>query len=59
VDETLDVGFDSATPVAEDYTVRTSRFTGRIDWVQLDQGVDDHDHLIGPEERLRLALHRH
>jgi arylsulfatase len=59
VDETLDIGFDSATPVAEDYTARTSRFTGTIDWVQLDQGADDHDHLISPEERLHLAVHRH
>ena len=58
VDETLDIGFDSGTPVAEDYTVQTSRFNGTIEWVQLDQGLDDHDHLISPEERFRLALHR-
>jgi len=27
--------------------------------VQLDQGADDHDHLVSPEERLHLALSRH
>jgi arylsulfatase len=59
VDETLDIGYESGTPVAEDYTVQTSRFNGKIEWVQLDQGADDHDHLISPEERLRLALSRH
>ena len=45
--------------MAEDYTARTSRFNGRIEWVQLDQGTDDHDHLISPDERLRVALARH
>ena len=59
LDEGLDIGCESGTPVAEDYTVQTSRFTGRIEWLQLDQGADDHDHLISPEERLRLVLARH
>ncbi|MEE4275380.1 MAG: arylsulfatase [Thermoleophilia bacterium] len=59
VDETLDIGYESGTPVAEDYTVRGSGFTGTIEWVQLDQGTDDHDHLISPEERLRVAIMRH
>ena len=31
-------------------------FTGRIDWVQLSIGQDSHDHLIRPEDRLRLAM---
>ena len=57
-DETTDVGCDSGTPVASDYTVATSRFTGRIGWVQIDLGVDDHDHLIDPDERLRIAMAR-
>ena len=37
---------------------RNSRFTGKINWVQLDLGKDDHDHFIDPEERLRIALSR-
>jgi arylsulfatase len=59
-DETTDVGSDSATPVSDDYDMRTGRFTGRIEWVQLDVGeaAEDVDHLIGPEERLRVALAR-
>ncbi|MFL5900810.1 MAG: arylsulfatase, partial [Solirubrobacterales bacterium] len=54
-DETCDVGYDSGTPVAEDYTSETSRFNGTVRWVQLDAGLDDHDHLITAEERFRVA----
>jgi arylsulfatase len=57
-DETTDVGYESASPVAEDYTMHTSAFNGKIHWVQLDAGVDDHDHFIDPEERLRVAMAR-
>ena len=55
-DETCDLGFDSGTAVSEDYTSQSSRFNGKVKWVQLDAGVDDHDHLITPEERLRVAV---
>ena len=44
-DETCDVGYDSGTPVSADYTSENSRFNGRVKWVQLDAGLDDHDHL--------------
>ena len=35
-------------------------FTGRVRWVELDIGdaADDQDHLISPEERLRVAMAR-
>jgi arylsulfatase len=57
-DETTDVGSDSATPVSDDYGPKTSTFSGRVRWVQIDLDVDDHDHLISPEERLRVAMAR-
>jgi arylsulfatase len=57
-DETTDIGNETGTTVTPDYTARTSRFTGRIHWVQLDVGTDDHDHYIDPEERLRIAMAR-
>jgi hypothetical protein len=57
-DETTDIGYESGTTVTADYTARTSRFTGRINWVQLDLGSDDHDHYIDPDERLRIAMAR-
>jgi hypothetical protein len=57
-DETTDIGYESGTTVTSDYTARDSRFTGKINWVQLDLGKDDHDHFIDPEERLRIAMAR-
>jgi arylsulfatase A-like enzyme len=57
-DETTDIGYESGTTVSPDYTTKTSRFTGKIHWVQIDLGDDDHDHFIDPEERLRIAMAR-
>lgn len=59
-DETTDVGADSATPVSDDYGSHDGAFTGTIRWVQIDLGEDaeDADHLISPEERLRVAMAR-
>jgi arylsulfatase len=54
-DETCDVGCDTGTPVSEDYAGQTSRFTGKVNWVQLDIGDDSHDHLITPEQLMRVA----
>ena len=55
-DETTDIGYESGTTVTADYTAQTSRFTGKIHWVQIDLGDDDHDHFIDPDERLRIGM---
>jgi len=57
-DETTDIGYESGTTVSADYNAQGSRFTGRINWVQIDLGDDDHDHYIDPDERLRIAMAR-
>ena len=57
-DETTDIGYESGTTVSRDYTAATSRFTGRINRVQVDLGKDDYDHFIDPDERLRIAMAR-
>ena len=59
-DETADVGRDTASPVSDDYEGESSVFTGKVNWVQIDLGEDaeDADHLITPEERLRVAMAR-
>jgi arylsulfatase len=57
-DETADVGSDTGTAVTPDYSPEESHFNGKINWVQIDVGVDDQDHLISPEERLRVAMAR-
>ena len=39
-DETTDIGYESGTTVSPDYTAHTSRFNGKIHWVQIDLGKD-------------------
>jgi Sulfatase len=57
-DETTDIGHETGTTVSSDYDAASSRFTGKIAWVQIDLGDDDHDHLIDPDERMRIAMAR-
>jgi arylsulfatase len=59
-DETTDLGHDGASPVSDDYTPEESVFTGTVNWVQIDvdEAAADADHLISPEERLRVAMAR-
>ena len=54
-DETCDIGSDTGTPVSEDYAGDSSRFSGTVNWVELQIGDDSHDHLISPEELMRVA----
>jgi hypothetical protein len=57
-DETCDIGSDTASPVSDDYTSAGSHFTGTVEWVQLDiaDAAEDFDHLVTPEERLKIAM---
>lgn len=57
-DETTDVGRESGTPVSDEYNRGTSGFSGKINWVQLDAGLDDQDHLISADERFQIAMAR-
>jgi arylsulfatase len=59
-DETADIGYESGTTVSPDYTAHTSRFSGKINWVQIDLGKDaeDADHFIDHEERVRVMMAR-
>jgi arylsulfatase len=59
-DETLDLGSDSGTPVSDDLTADELAFNGRVRWVEIDLGDDaeDADHLITPDERLKIAMAR-
>jgi arylsulfatase len=59
-DETTDIGYESGTTVSPDYSAHDSRFTGKVNWVQIDLGDDaqDADHYIDHEERLRVAMAR-
>ena len=59
-DETCDVGSDTASAVSDDYTAAGSRFSGTVNWVQIDiaEAAEDVDHLISPDERLKIAMAR-
>ena len=59
-DETADVGRDTASPVSTTTPARPASSPARVNWVQIDLGDDaeDADHLITPEERLRVAMAR-
>src|SRR4029078_3314347 len=59
-DETTDVGGDTGTPVSDDYGPKDSKFNGRVEWgqIEIDENAEDLDHLITPEERMRVAMGR-
>ena len=57
-DEACDVGSDTGSPASPEYGPRGNKFTGEIQWVQIDIGNDDHDHLISLEERFNLSMAR-
>jgi arylsulfatase len=57
-DETCDVGKETGSPVSPDYGSKDNAFSGTVNWVQIDLEKDDHDHLISPDERFRIAMAR-
>jgi arylsulfatase A-like enzyme len=57
-DETCDVGKETGSPTSTDYGPKDNEFSGQVNWVQIDLEKDDHDHLISPDERFRIAMAR-
>ena len=57
-DETCDVCIDNASSVSPDYNPKSSAFNGTVNWVQIEVGKEDHDHLISPDERFTVAMAR-
>jgi arylsulfatase A-like enzyme len=57
-DETCDVGRGTGSAVSPDYDPRHNEFSGEVNWVQIDLEKDDHDHMISPEERFKVAMAR-
>jgi arylsulfatase len=58
-DDTCDVGTEGGALVADDYP-EPNDFTGEINWVEIDvaEAAEDVDHMLDPEERLRVAMAR-
>jgi len=59
-DDGCDVGVDTGSPVSPDYGSRGNEFSGRVKGVLLSIADDEegHDHLISPEEAVRIAMAR-
>ena len=59
-DDGCDVGIDTGSPVSPDYPPGKNAFNGRVKGVQLaiaDAAAAD-DHLVSPEDAIRIALAR-
>jgi arylsulfatase len=59
-DDGCDVGVDTGSPVSPDYGPRGNEFTGKVKGVQLAiaEDAESADHLVSPEEAVRVALAR-
>jgi hypothetical protein len=57
-DEACDVGSDTGSPTSPDYGPHANKFSGSIDWVNLDVAEDNQDHLITAEDQLNIAMSR-
>jgi arylsulfatase len=59
-DDGCDVGVDTGSPVSPDYGSRGNEFSGRVNGVQLAvaEAAESVDHLVSPEEAVRIAMAR-
>jgi len=59
-DDGCDVGEDSGAPVSQDYGSRGNAFSGKVKGVQLAiaEVAENLDHLVSPEEAIRIAMAR-
>jgi len=59
-DDGCDVGEDSGAPVCPDYGPRGNAFSGTVKGVQLAiaDAAENSDHLVSPEEAIRIAMAR-
>jgi len=59
-DDGCDIGQDTGAPVSQDYGPRGNEFTGHVKGVQIAiaAAAEGGDHLISPEEAVRVAMAR-
>jgi arylsulfatase len=59
-DDGCDVGCDTGAPVSPDYGPRGNEFNGTVKGVQIAiaEAAEEADHLVSPEEALRIAMAR-
>lgn len=56
IDETLDIGRDTGSPVSPDYGPRGNRFSGEVNWVRIDLLGDDYNAHVSAEERFAASM---
>ena len=49
------VGNKTGAPICDDL-IRHNRFTGRVHWVKIDVGLNESDHMISHDEKIRIAM---
>jgi arylsulfatase A-like enzyme len=59
-DDGCDVGRDSGSPVSQDYGARGNEFNGQVKGVEIAiaAAAESSDHLVSPEDAVRMALAR-
>ena len=59
-DDGLDVGADTGAPVSPDYGSHGNAFNGKVKAVQLaiEGAADSDDHVVNPEDAIRMAMAR-
>jgi arylsulfatase A-like enzyme len=59
-DDGCDIGQDTGSPVSQDYGPRGNEFTGHVKGVQiaLAAAAEEADHMVSPEEAIRVAMAR-
>jgi arylsulfatase len=59
-DDGCDVGEDTGAPVSPEYGPRGNAFSGRVRGVQIAiaEAAEDADHVVSPEEAIRVAMAR-
>ena len=59
-DDGCDVGVDTGSPVSQDYGPRGNEFTGEVKGVEIAiaDAAKDADHLVSPDEAIRIAMAR-
>jgi arylsulfatase A-like enzyme len=57
-DSSLQVGDKHGAPISADLQRSGNRFNGKVNWVEIQLDVDDHDHFVSHEELLDIAMAR-
>lgn len=56
IDETLDIGQDTGSPVSPEYPALHNEFTGQVNWVSIDARGNDHDRDVPARQRFQAAM---